>query len=134
MRVVAALALLTVASLGLPVLRYGTATNADAAFQRLLAERLARADFLLVEATATPAFRVLHLRRLGCPEPFRLAFAPDDGGAETALARLMPGAERFNVPGAGVLHPGWLPVAEAGSATRCSPIAALRAALSGTGG
>jgi hypothetical protein len=134
MRTVAALALLAVASLGLTALRYGVATDADAAFQRLLAERLARADIMLVETTATPAFRVLRLRKLGCAAPFRLAFAPDDGGAETALARLLPGAARFTAPGAGALHPGWLVVAEADDATGCAPVAALRAALAGAEG
>jgi hypothetical protein len=111
-------------SLGLTALRYGDGADADAAFQERLVALLARHDVLLVEARVAPAFGTLSVRAIGCHSVARLAFAPNDGEADAALARLLPDAAGFAAAGAATLHPEWLIVTDADAARgRLSPAA-----------
>lgn len=116
MRTLAGLAALAVVSLTLTALRYGPAADADDRFQARLVARLARADIVVVTVEALPALRVLHLRRIGCAAGWRLAFAPDDGGASSALAHLLPDAVTLRVAAETPLRPDWLILADIGAA------------------
>lgn len=112
MRRLAGLLALAGASLALTAWRYGRDADADARLAAGLVARLTAADMVLVAVETMPALRVLHLRRIGCETGWRLAFAPDDGEAESALARLLPGGAILRLDADSVLRPGWILVAD----------------------
>ena len=124
------LAVLALASLALSALRYRENPDRDDIVSEQFVERLARSEILLLGQIKSPAFRVLRLRRVGCADEIRVAFAPDDGAA-SVLERVIPGGESFVVPADdGFTRPPWRVLVTNGSADDpCRDPARVRQAL-----
>lgn len=122
-------ALLAAASLALTAWRYSERPDRDATAVAALAARLAELDVLVTVTEVHPAYRLMHLRRIGCETGPRLVLVPDGAGSAVS-AQLLPDAARRTLPAADPLRPRWHLAVERGAG--CRDGMALLAALGDT--